>query len=146
VISEVEQEGRDTHVSHVFKPGSIALTIWGDPIVGQALMRLMRSSGYKARFLSALSLNQALSLEGSDDLLLLTPTPQLSTEHRKTLLEWLRDRTSCAKIPVLELATSSEETPRERTEGESWYRVAWPCRIEELRQRIEAALSSPVPV
>jgi hypothetical protein len=42
-------------------PRPIDLTIWGDPIIGQALVLLLRSSGYKAKFLLALPSSEALS-------------------------------------------------------------------------------------
>jgi hypothetical protein len=123
------------------RQGSIALTILGDPIVGRVLLLLLRSSGYEAKFLPASSLSQQLSLKGSD-LLLLTPTPQLSPERRKVLVASLGEITRALKLPVLELATpSSQETPKGGMEGERWHYVSWPCMLEELEGSIEATLS-----
>jgi hypothetical protein len=44
-------------------------------------------------------------------------------------------------MPVLELVTLGESGRRreEEAESESWHTVPWPCRIEELERRIEAA-------
>jgi hypothetical protein len=122
--------------------GSIALSILGDPVVGRALMLLLRGSGYEAKFLPSSSLlSQQLPLKGSD-LLLLTPTPELSVERREALVALLRERTSSAKLQVLELATPlSQETPKGAMEGAWWHYVPWPCGIEELEGSIEATLS-----
>ena len=122
--------------------GSIALTILGDPVVGRALMLLLRGSGYEAKYLPASSLlSQHLPLNGSD-LLLLTPTPELSSERREALVALLRERTRTAKMQVLELATPlSQETPKGGMEGERWHYVSWPCRIEELEGSIESVMS-----
>ena len=119
--------------------GSIALTILGDPVVGRALMLLLRGSGYEAKFLPATSLSQHLPLKGSD-LLLLTPTPELSYESREALVASLRERTRSAKLPVLELATPLQETPIGEMEGEWWHSVPWPCSLEELERWTESAL------
>jgi hypothetical protein len=120
--------------------GSIALIILGDPVVGRALMLLLRGSGYEAKFVPTSSLSQQLALTGSD-LLLLTPTPQLSTERREALVASLEEGTSSSKGQVLELATPFQETPKGGMEGEWWYCVPWPCSIEELERSIEAVMS-----
>jgi hypothetical protein len=123
--------------------GSIALSILGDPVVGRALMLLLRGSGYEAKFLPSSSLlSQQLPLKGSD-LLLLTPTPELSAERREALVASLEEGTKSAKMPVLELATPpSQETLKGGMEGERWHYVPWPCGIEELERWIEAVLSA----
>jgi DNA-binding NtrC family response regulator len=121
--------------------GSIALTILGDPVVGRALMLLLRGSGYDAKFVTASSSSQQLTLKGSD-LLLLTPTPELSVERREALVALLRERTRSTKMLVLELTTpSSQETAKGAMEGEWWHYLSWPCMIEELEGSIEATLS-----
>ena len=122
----------------------IALTVWGDSIVGQALVLLLRGADYEANFLPALLSGKPLSLKGSQ-LLVLTPTPQLSTGKRDTFLAaFFRSTPSAAGIPVLELTISpSKETREGQTPNESsWYEVPWPCRINELGQWIETALSA----
>jgi hypothetical protein len=120
--------------------GSIALTILGDPVVGRALMLLLRGSGYEAKFVPASPLlSQHLSLPGSD-LLVLTPTPELSSEDREALVASLEERTSSLEMQVLELATPFQETPKGAMEGERWHYVPWPCNVEELERWIEAVL------
>ena len=101
-------------------------------------MLLLRGSGYDARFLPVSSLSELGTLEGVG-LLLLAPATELSSEHREALLSSLRNM---GEIPVLELVRASEEAPEERTREGPWHMVSWPCRIEELEQRIEAALST----
>ena len=120
--------------------GPIALAIWGDPVVGQALVLLLRSSGYEARFLPSSSLNEPGVLEDVR-LLVLTPTPKLSTKQREASLASLSDVLETAKIPVLELTTLSEDPREGGARDESWYPVLWPCAIEKLEQQIEAALA-----
>jgi hypothetical protein len=120
------------------------LAIWGDGLVGQILVLLLRSLGHKARFVPASSSSlQPPSLEGID-LLVLTPTPELSTERREALLSSLRDTPEAATIPVLELVgldAFSEEPPEEGgARSETWHVVLWPCRIEELERRIALAV------
>jgi hypothetical protein len=120
--------------------GSIALTILGDPVVGRALMLLLRGSGYEAKLLPASPLlSQHLSLPGSD-LLVLTPTPELSSEDREALVASLEERTSSLEMQVLELATPFQETPKGAMEGKRWHYVPWPCNVEELERWIEAVL------
>jgi hypothetical protein len=112
----------------------IALSRWGDQIVDHALVLLLRSSGYEVRVLPASSLNEPRALEGIRLLLLTPSTLTLSPLQRKDLLTTLRDTMKGAGIPVLELTTSSL-----KRRDESWHMMAWPCRLEELEQQIEAA-------
>ncbi len=117
------------------EPVSVDLAVCGEPIVGRALVLLLQGSGYNTRFLSIASLNEPGSLEDIR-LLLLTPTPGLSTERRKVLLTSLRDM----EIPVLELVISEGRTGKEARDG-SERAVLWPCSTEELERRIEATLA-----
>jgi hypothetical protein len=118
-----------------------SLTIWGDSVVGRALMLLLRSFGYEVKFLPALPLAQALALKGSA-LLLLTPTPQLTKKERQAFLRSLRDSPESATIPVLELRVLGEETHEDSTERDaSWHYMPWPCRVEELQEWIDALIS-----
>jgi hypothetical protein len=116
----------------------IALSRWGDPLVDHALVLLLRGSGYDVRVLPASSLNEPRSLEGTRLLLLTPPKLTLSPLQRESFLTSLRDTIRDARIPVLELTTSSTKT-REEARDASWHMVPWPCRIEDLEQRIEAA-------
>jgi hypothetical protein len=117
----------------------IALVASEDLLVGQALALLLRGSGYEVKFLPVSSLNEPGALEGVR-LLLLTPTPGLSTERRKALLASLKDIQGAAELIVMELVTPSEERRRDEARGESWHLVPWPSRVKEVERRIEAAL------
>lgn len=126
----------------------MTLAISGDPVVGRLLVLLLEDSGYEVRFLPRSSLNEPGALEGVR-LLVLTPTPELSSERRAALVASLKDTQEAAGLIVLELVTPSEERRREEEEevrdesgGESWQLVPWPSRLPELKRRIEAALLS----
>jgi hypothetical protein len=115
------------------------LGICGGAVVGQALTLLLRGSGYTARFLHAQSLGEPQALKDVR-LLILAPTPGLSTERHNALVRSLKEISEARSIPVLELVTPGEAgRRREEAESESWHTVPWPCRIEELERRIEAA-------
>ena len=115
--------------------------------MGRILVLLLRSAGHEARFLPASAASssslQPPLLDGID-LLILTPTRELGTERREALLSSLRDTPETAAIPVLELVevdASSEQPPDGGgARSESWHRVPWPCRIEELERRIALAV------
>src|SRR5919202_1763570 len=92
--------------------GSPTLTVWGDSVVGRALVLLLRSSGYKAEFMPALLPSSEPVLPEETRLLVLTPTPQLSAEEREALLaSLLADASRAATLRVLALVTSSGATP-----------------------------------
>jgi hypothetical protein len=120
------------------------LGVWGDTIVGQALVVMLRGSGYDARFLSTSSLSEPESW-GDIQLLVLASTPQLSTEHRQARLASLKEAlgVTTKEVAVLELITISEEPPEGgEAREESWHVMPWPCKIEELERRISTILST----
>ena len=127
--------------TNYYSGSTIALTVWGDSIVGQALVLLLRGSGYEAKFVPA-SPPSELLLPKDIHLLVLTPTPQLSVEQRATLLASLlrRNTPGTTKLQVLELVVSSEETQEGYMRNASWHGLPWPCSVEELQQHIEAAI------
>ena len=106
-------------------------------------MLLLRGSGYEAKLLPASPLlSQHLSLHGSD-LLVLTLTPELSSEDREALVASVEEETSSLEMQVLELATPlSQETPKGGKKGERWHYVPWPSGIQELQRWIEAVMSA----
>jgi hypothetical protein len=127
-----------------------SLSIWGDSVVGQALVLLLRNCGYEANLLPPSPLDQHLPLKdsSSNSLLLITPTPRLSLKKRRAFLSALRSTPQTATIPVLELRMIGEEAQEEEEEEQrairddsSWHYVPWPCRIEKLDQRIEALIA-----
>ena len=67
----------------------------------------------------------------------------MSIEERKALVASLREMTRDRGLIVMELISLSEEGHTEEgAQGErpSHKKVLWPCGIDELEQRIEAAL------
>ena len=66
-------------------------------------------------------------------LLLLAPT--LSAESRETLLAEMGSTLEATNIPVLTLSTTIKEAL-----GDGPVSIPWPCRLEELTRKIEAAL------
>jgi hypothetical protein len=119
----------------------LAVAVWGDPVVSQTLVLLLRGSGYDVRLLPSSSLIKPELLKGVQ-LLLLTPTPELDTERREALTATLKDMQGAAGLLVLELVTSSEERQENEGRDETWLKVPWPLRSEELEQWIEDALLS----
>jgi hypothetical protein len=117
------------------------LGICGDLVIGRALVLLLRSLRYEARFLSASHLGEPASLEDVH-LLLLTPTPELNIERRKTIEESLADAGSAAGVPILKLVTASVETEKGGATEGPVHVAHWPCRAEELEQRIRSILLS----
>ena len=113
-------------------PNTIAI-LARDAVAGQALELLLQSAGYNTRLVvEAVKDKPAEALEGVW-LLLLAPT--LSAKHRENFLKSMRSMPSTAKIPVLELITSLNGAQAEQ-EGQ----VLWPCRMEDLKEKIEAGL------
>jgi hypothetical protein len=63
----------------------------------------------------------------------------LSSESRESLLAEMADTLEATDIPVLTLSTGLKEAL-----GDGRASIAWPCRLEDLTKKIEAALL-PVP-
>jgi hypothetical protein len=112
-------------------PTSVAI-IGGDAVVGQALELLLGSADFSARFLFEPSLDEPGWLDGIKLLLL---APGLDSERRKALLELIDSRPLGSRILVLELIDSA----RAAQVGEGHF-VPWPCRAEELKRQVTAAL------
>ena len=111
----------------------VVLVFGGDATVGRALELLLKSADHDVRFLG-----ESISSESGvlDRAQLLILAPGLSTEVRKDILALVGSRTEEAKLPVLELLTDYHE---EEQAGTRWF-LLWPCRMEELRQQVKAAL------
>ena len=120
------------------------MVVSGDQFGSRILALLLRDSGYRAGFLPISSLTEPGALEDDVQVLVLTPTwALLSTEERKALVASLREMPRDTELIVMELITLSEERHTEegaQEERPSHKRVPWPCGIDELEQRIEAAL------
>ena len=117
------------------------LGVCGDPVVSRALVLILRGLDYNARFVSISSLSDSESLEGIR-LLLLTPMPELSSERCKTLIASFADTGDTRRLPTLELVGASVEAQGGGAVEGSEYFVPWPCRTENLAQRIESILHS----
>jgi hypothetical protein len=102
-------------------------------VAGRALEALLQGVGYDTRLIEdPPERSPEQPLEGVR-LLLLAPT--LSAESRETLLADMSSTLDAANIPVLALSTTLKEAPRDGP-----VLVPWPCRLEDLTKRIEAAL------
>ncbi len=63
----------------------------------------------------------------------------LHPEGREGFLSAVRGAPATANMPVLELVTTSDRERAERPGA-----VRWPCRVNDLKDRIEAALPRAV--
>src|ERR687898_415211 len=109
----------------------------GNSVAGRALEALLQDVGYDTRLIEDPPERPPEQLLEGVRLLLLAPT--LSAESRETLLADMGSTLDAANIPVLTLSTSLKEA---LAEGPSF--IPWPCRLEDLTKKIEAALL-PVP-
>jgi hypothetical protein len=116
----------------------IVVAVCGDPVVGRALVLLLRGPRHDARFVPTSSLSEPGSLEGVQ-LVLLAPTWELNGKGRDALLASLRGEPGVAAVPILELISSGGARNGEvRVKPE--HTVPWPCSPQELERRIQAAL------
>src|SRR5687767_15226938 len=109
----------------------------GNSVAGRALEALLQGVGYDTRLVEDPPERSPEQLLEGVRLLLLAPT--LSAESRETLLAEMGSTLDAAHIPVLTLSTSL----REALAGAPAF-IPWPCRLEDLTKKIEAALL-PVP-
>jgi hypothetical protein len=114
--------------------GQSGIVISGDPLASRILALLLQDSSYQAKSLPIASLNESGVLEDVQ-LLVLTPTQALSTEERKALLTSLKEMPRETQLIVMELIREEEEAQEVQT-----HKVPWPCKMDELERRIEAAL------
>ena len=104
----------------------------GDPVIGRALEQLLRSAGYAARFLTEASFEGEEPLDGIQLLLF---AGEADADRRAASLSFLESVPTMANIPILELVSSLEGS-----QGGAGGVFPWPCRVDELSRRIEAAL------
>ena len=116
--------------------GPSGIVISGDPLASRILALLLQDSSYRAKFMPIASLNESGVLEDVQ-LLVLTPTQALSTEERKALLASLKEMPRETELIVMELIREEEEAAAQEVQS---HKVPWPCKIDELKRRIEAAL------
>jgi len=102
-------------------------------VVGRSLEVLLQAAGYDVRFHPEPAANRLDELLVDAGVVLVVPA--LSTEVRNALTDAvIRTATN---IPILELlpASGGEAVGIQGADG-----VPWPCPMEELQQRIQAAL------
>ena len=118
------------------QPTTIAI-LGADTVVRSALCAVLENSGYRTRPLEAHSTWAVDELLGGADLLLLAPG--LDEGVRQALLGAAQK----SAMPVVSLSTTAAtEEPQRAERGLS---VPWLCGIEELMDRIEAALLLAAP-
>jgi hypothetical protein len=113
-------------------PTTIAI-LGGNSVAGRALEALLQGVGYDTRLIEDPPERPPEQFLEGVRLLLLGPT--LSSESRETLLAEMDSTLDAANIPVLTLSTSLKEDP-----GYGPVFIPWPCRLEDLTKKIEAAL------
>ena len=119
------------------EPTTIAI-LGGSPVAESALALLLEGEGYNIKIIEGYSPEDVQeSLEGVDVLLLYNG---LSNGTRQSFLRFLRSSPKTAQMPVLRLSSTLEG---ELLSAEDEYiSVAWPSRIGDLAQQIEAALKT----
>ena len=120
------------------QPTTIAI-LGADTVVGRALGALLENSGYGTTPLDAYPTGVVDELLEGADLLLLAP--RLDEGVREAFLGAMGKSTPQKRgMPVISLSTTTtSESPPE----EGVLTVPWPCTVEDLLGRIEAALVVP---
>ena len=101
--------------------------------MGRALEMLIQGLSYNTRLIDENEAGEATEVLEGVQLLLAIPT--VSIESRARFLDSMRTTPGTATIPVLTLSTAPKKEP-----GDHTGLVLWPCRLEDLRIEIEAAL------
>jgi hypothetical protein len=107
---------------------TIVAIIGEDSVVGNALESLLRFADYGARFFPGYP---AESLEGARVALIL---PASISRRGEALIGRIKSHPATAHLRVIELIT----TPNGERNGH--IHLPWPCKLEELKRSIEAAL------
>ncbi len=107
-------------------------------MVGRALEALLQGVGYDTRLIEDHPAGEPEDLLEGVRLLLVTPS--LSGESREPLLADMRGALVAEAIPVLTLSTTLKETLADQPDL-----ILWPCRLEDLTEKIEAALLPAAP-
>src|SRR5215213_7283606 len=112
--------------------GPTIVAILGEnPVVGNALESLLRSTDFAARFFPEYLPNSAEPFEGARVALIL---PALSTKRNEALIAGIRSHPATMDLPVIELISTPNGEPYGHT------RLPWPCALEQLKRSIRAAL------
>lgn len=111
------------------------VVLGGDRVVGRALELLLWSTDWNVRFLTEPSSDEGGLLKGARLLLL---APGLSAEHRRALVTDIRSTPATARVPILQLGYDPDGL--QGSQADMGRFVPWPCRAEELKRHIDAAL------
>ncbi len=109
----------------------------GDAVVSRALEVLLQGLGYHTRLIEEFDAGKPDELLGGIQVLLAVPT--VSPEYRERFLAGMRSSPRTAAIPVLTLSTVAQKDQANQTGL-----VLWPCRLEDLKREIEAALLAAI--
>ena len=127
---------------HQPTPTTTIAILGSDTVVGSALSALLEGSGYRIRLLESYPSGVVDELLAGADLLMLTP--RVDEGVREAVLGAMgKKEPQKAHMPVIALSTATtiEEGPTE----EGVLTVPWPCKTEDLVERIEAALLVQAP-
>jgi 5,10-methylene-tetrahydrofolate dehydrogenase/methenyl tetrahydrofolate cyclohydrolase len=102
-----------------------------DPIIGQALEALLKTAGYGTRFVDYSVTKHSRNKCADAHIVLLMP--EFSKTSRKGFLVSEVSTAVTTDVPILELVSEPNEALSLRGR-----QVRWPCRLEQLRQEIEA--------
>lgn len=120
------------------EPTTVAI-LGGSPVAESARALLLEGEGYTTRVIEGYPTEEVdQSLEGVDVLILYNG---LSNGTRQSFLRSLRSSPKTAQMPVLRLSSSAFQEELLPAEDE-YISVAWPSRIGDLAQQIEAALKT----
>jgi hypothetical protein len=105
-------------------------------VVGRSLEVLLQGGGYSTRIIEEPVTGKPQELLEGIRLVLVAPTP--GTDSRERFLASVGNVPGVAAVPVLRLSTVLNRIPPEQVGL-----VLWPCRLEDLKGEIEAALRTP---
>jgi hypothetical protein len=105
-----------------------------DPVIGRVLESLLQTAGYGTRFVTYPVTDESCNMVADAHVVLLLPG--LSNISREGCPISEVSTAAATNIPILELIPGPDEVPSLRARP-----VRWPCRLEQLRREIEAALS-----
>jgi hypothetical protein len=105
----------------------------GNSVVGSALEVLLQGLDYDTRLIEESSMGRPEELLAGTQLLLAAPS--VNTESRERFLARMKSTPSTAAIPVLTLSTAQRADLPDQTGL-----VPWPCRLEDLKREIDAAV------
>ncbi len=112
-------------------------------MVGRALSELLEGSGYHTRLLDSYPTGVVDELLAGADLLMLTP--RVDEDVREAVLGAMGQKEPHkAHMPVIALSTTTDKKEGLPEEA-GVLTVAWPCKTENLVERIEAALLLQAP-